>query len=123
MSKCETIIKFYCMGMSIKKIIKQLMVPKSTVYDAVARYRELGNTKDCPRSGCPCSGHMQNNFTVMLERVTRNPKQSMRKMAQQMNIDPKSMRVIVKTDLKLFPFKLKCQQLTALQKKKRADRA
>ena len=41
-----------------------------------------------------------------------------------MNISPKTMRTIVKTDLKLLPFKLKkLHQLIDLQKKKRADRA
>ena len=38
-------------------------------------------------------------------------------------MDPKSLRTIVKTDLKLFPLKLKkYQQLTVLQKRKRAER-
>ena len=41
-----------------------------------------------------------------------------------MNISPKTMRTIIKTDLKLLPFKLKkLHQLTDLQKKKKADRA
>lgn len=55
MSKREAIIEFYSAGMSIKKIINLLRVPKSTVYDAVARYKELGNAKDRPRSGRPRS--------------------------------------------------------------------
>ena len=45
----------------------------------------------------------------------------MRKMARDMIIDPKSMRTIVKTDLKLSPLKLKKrQQLTVLQNRRRA---
>ena len=56
--------------------------------------------------------------------MRRNPKQSMRKMAQEINMDPKSMRTIVKGDLKLSSFKLKTrQQLTVLQKRKREERA
>ena len=48
----------------------------------------------------------------------------MRKMARDMIMDSKSMRTIVKTDLKLSPLKLKKrQQLTVLQKRKRAERA
>ena len=35
------------------------------------------------------------------------PKRSMRKMTRDLKIDPKSMRTIVKTDLKLSPLKLK----------------
>ena len=49
MTKREAIIEFYRAGKSISKIIKQLKVPKSTVYDAVSRYKELSNTKR-PRS-------------------------------------------------------------------------
>ena len=56
--------------------------------------------------------------------MRRNPKRSMRKMAQEMNMDPKSMRTIVKGDLKLSPFKLKTrQQLTVLPKRKGEERA
>ena len=34
-------------------IIKQLKVPKSTVYDTVGRFKELSDDKDRPRSGRP----------------------------------------------------------------------
>ena len=99
-------------------------MPKSTVYDAVARYKELGNAKDRPRSGHPRSALTKENIKAMQERIRRNPKRSMRKMANQMKMDPKSMRTIVKTDLKLSPFKLrKSQHLTVLQKKKRVNRS
>ena len=53
MSKRDAIIELYRTGTPIPKIIKQLKVPKSTVYDAVKRYQDLGNTKDCPKSGRP----------------------------------------------------------------------
>ena len=52
-SKCHVIIELHCVGVSNLIIIKQLKVPKSTVYDTVARFKELGDDKDCPRSGHP----------------------------------------------------------------------
>ena len=110
MTKCEAIIELYRLGTSISKIIKQLKVPKSTVYDAVSRYKELGNTKDHLKSRRPCSCHTKHNIKVVQERVRRNPKQSLRKMAQDMIMDPKSMQTIIKTDLKLSPLKLKKHQ-------------
>ena len=55
MSKCHVIIELHCMGVSNSMIIKQLKVPKSTVCDTVARFKELDDDKDCPRSGCPCT--------------------------------------------------------------------
>ena len=44
-------------------------------------------------------------------------------MVRDMKMDPKSMRKIVQTDLMLSTLKLKRQQLTVLQKRKRAKRA
>ena len=55
MSKCQKNLELYCTGVSNSMIIKQLKVPKSTVYDTVARFKELGDDKDRPRSGCPCT--------------------------------------------------------------------
>ena len=117
MTKCEAIIELYHAGTSISKIIKQLKVPKSTVYDAISRYKELGNTKDCPK--CRHSHSYRTKIIkAVQERVRRNPKRSIKKMAGDMIMDPKSMRTIVKTDLKLSPLKpKKRQQLTVLPKK------
>ena len=124
MCKRHAIIELHHTGVSNLMIIKQLKVPKSTVYDTVARFKKLGDEKDRPRSGCPCTACTFKIIKAACERVRRNPKQSIRKMAQEMNINPKTMRTIVKTDLKLLPFKLKkLHQLTDLQKKKRVDRA
>ena len=52
-SKRYAIIKLHRAGVSNSMIIKQHKVPKSTVYDTVARFKELGDDKDRPRSGCP----------------------------------------------------------------------
>ena len=94
------------------------------MYDTVARFKELGDDKNCPRNGRPHTVCRPKIIKAAHERVKRNPKQSIRKMAQEMNISPKTMKTIAKTDLKLSPFKLKkLHQLTDLQKKKRADRA
>ena len=124
MSKRHAIIELHCMGVSNLMIIKQLKVPKSTVYNTVARFKELGDDKDCLRTGCPCTAITPKIIKVACERVRRNPKQSIRKMAQEMNISLKTMRTTIKTDLQLSPFKLKkLHQLTDLQKKKRVDRA
>ena len=57
MSKHHTIIKLHCTGVSNLVIIMQLKVPKSTVYNTVARFKELGDDKDHPRSGRPHTDH------------------------------------------------------------------
>ena len=55
MTKRDANIGLYCAGTPVSKIIKKLKVPKSTVYDMVRRYKDLGNTKDRPKSERPCS--------------------------------------------------------------------
>ena len=70
MSKCHVIIELHCMGVSNSMIIKQLKVPKSTVCNTVARFKELGDDKDRPRSGCPCTAHTPKIIKAVCERVT-----------------------------------------------------
>ena len=74
MSKFYAIIELHCMEVSNSMIIKQLKVPKSTMYDPVARFKELGDDKDCPRSGRPCTAHTSKIIKMAHERVRRNPK-------------------------------------------------
>ena len=112
---------FIARGRLYQKIVKQLKVTKFTVYDAVRRYKELSHTKDRPKSGRPRSCRTESNIKAAREKVRRNPSRSMRKMARDFKMDPKSMRGIVKTDLKLSPLKLKKRQhLTVLPERKRA---
>ena len=53
MSKRHFIIELHRPEVSNSMIIKQLKVPKSIAYDTVARFKELGDNKDRPRSGRP----------------------------------------------------------------------
>ena len=69
MTKRDAIIGLYRAGTPISKITKQLKVLKSTVYDAVKRYKELGNTKYCPKSGRPRSCRTNSNIKAVRERV------------------------------------------------------
>ena len=51
-----------------------------------------------------------------------NPQRSMRKMTREMDVDEKTMRNVVKTDLKLSLLKMQtCQNLTDLKKEKKID--
>ena len=88
MTKRDAIVGLYRTGMTISKIIKQLKVPKSTVYDVV-RYKELGNTKDCPKGGGPCSYRTKINIKAVRERVRNDSKRSMRTMTLDYKMDPK----------------------------------
>ena len=74
MSKCHAIIELHHAGVSNSMIIKQLKVPNSTVYDTVAKFKELGDDKDHPKSGCPCTACTPKIIKAAHERVRRNPK-------------------------------------------------
>ncbi|CAG0892661.1 unnamed protein product, partial [Darwinula stevensoni] len=49
----EAVIYMFQQGHSPVKIIKELKMPRSTVYKAIAHYKGLGTTQDQPRSGHP----------------------------------------------------------------------
>ena len=69
MSKLHAIIELYRAGVFNLTIIKQLKVPKSTVYDAVARFKELGDDKNRPRSECPRTARTILKFNPQNDRV------------------------------------------------------
>ena len=76
MTKHDVIIELYRVGAQISKIIKQLKVPKSTVYDAVKTHKDLSNTKYLPKSGRPCSCCTKSNIKTVRERVGGTPNAS-----------------------------------------------
>ena len=82
MTKRDTIIELFHAGAPISKIIKQLKIPVSTVYDAMKGYSELRNTKDRPKSGRLRSYRTKSNIKIVRERARRYPKCSMRKVAR-----------------------------------------
>ena len=71
MSKRHAIIELHRARVSNSMIIKQLKVPKSTVYNTVARFKELGGDKDRPRSGRPCTALTPKIIKAARERVGR----------------------------------------------------
>ena len=124
MSQRDAIIQLHCAGKTNPEIIKLLKAPRSTVWKVVKRYQDLGTTSDRPRCGRPRTARTPAKIKCIKERIRRNPKRSMRKMAKSLDMDEKSVRTIVKWDLKLSPFKMtNRQQLTDLQKQKRLDRS
>ena len=101
MSKCEAILKLHCTGRSNLEIVKLTKAPKLTVRDTVICYLELGTSEDHPRYGKPQSACTDKNIRAVRERIRRNSKQSMRGMAKEIKMDEKSMRTIIKEDLKM----------------------
>ena len=118
MTKRDASIGLYRAGTPISKIIKQLIVPKSTVYLS----KEVQRTWQHQRLSSSC--RTKSNIKAVREIVRRDSKRSIRKMTLDLKMDPKSIRTSVKTFLKLSPLKPKKRQhLTVLQQRKKAERA
>ncbi|XP_076068371.1 uncharacterized protein LOC143040819 [Oratosquilla oratoria] len=103
MSQREAIIQLHRAGKTNSEIIKLLKVAKSTVYHVVNRFKELGTSEDRPRSGRPRTARTKKVVNAVRERMRRNPKRSIRKLAKDMNVSNTSMRTIVRKDLRLSP--------------------
>lgn len=105
------IIALHLKGKRPCDIIRLLHLNKLTVLRVIKRYKELGNTLDRPRSGRPPTANIARNVKVLRERIRRNFKRSMRKMAKDIGISESSVRRIVKTKLNCKSLKLKKGQL------------
>ena len=111
MTKWEAIINLHCAGRKNLEIIKLLKVAKSTVYNVVKIFKELGTSEDRPRSGRPRTTRTKKVIEAVQERVRRNPKRSARQMAKDINVSVTSMRTIVKNDIQLSLYKIRKKNL------------
>ena len=110
MAQREAIIELHRAGKKNSDIIKLIKAPKSTVYNTIKRFKELGNASDRPRSGRPRTPRTQKLINTVKTRVTRIPKRSMRRMAREMDVSEPIMRIFVKTELKLSTVKMQPSQ-------------
>jgi len=119
----EKIIALHELGKRNCEIARTLKIARSLVSRAIKRYNELGNTKDRPRGGSERTVRTSRNRKLIRERVKRNPRVSMRKISRETGISDRSVRRIVKEDLKLKPYKFhKVQLLTDHNKSVRLER-
>ena len=92
------------------EIGRLLNVSKSVVSKAIKRFKELGYTKDRPRSGRPRTVNTPANRKLIRDRIRRNFRRSMRQMAREIGIDEHSVHHIVKKEHKLKSLKLQKAQ-------------
>ena len=74
MSQRKAIIQLFCAGKTNPEIVKILKAPKSTVWDAVNQYIELGTSDDCPKSGQLQTAHTPTKIKAVREQIKRSPK-------------------------------------------------
>ena len=122
--KCAAIIELHCTEKTNSAIVKLLKAPRSIVYHMVSRFKVLQSTEDRPRSGRSRISWTPKMINAVRARIRHNSKRSMRAMARDMNVSEKTIRNIVKIDLKMSSFKMQTRQhFTDLQKEKRLAQA
>jgi hypothetical protein len=87
------------------------------------RLKETGSTQDKPRSGRPPTSSSKIIIKKVRDRIRQNPRRSMRKMANDLQIGRESLRKLCRDKLKLIPYKIqKAHILTDSMKKVRMER-
>lgn len=107
MTVYERIVHLFKEGNSPNVITKMLGVSRSTVYYTMNRFRAIGTCSPRPKTGRPRTVSNPKVIKCVRERLRRNPRRSMRKMAKELNIAPTTLRYVAKNVLKLHAFKLK----------------
>ena len=77
-------------------LLKQRQISRSLISRTVKRYKEINSLEDRPRS--VATPRLRK---AIKSRINRNPHRSMRKMAAELQISEKTVRRVVKNDLKL----------------------
>ena len=80
------------------------------IKQTIDRFEEISSIKDRLRSGCPCSSRTPNLIKSVKEKIRRNLR-SMRKMAKEFKISPRTMCRICHDNLKISLYKLQMRQL------------
>ena len=102
------------------EIIATLGYNKFLVYRTIKRFKETNNIIDRERSGRPRTVDNNQVRNEIKKKITRNPRQSLRKLAKNLNYSRESVRRVVKKKLKLKPYKLqRAHNLTDQMKKTR----
>ncbi|XP_053985484.1 uncharacterized protein LOC128879934 [Hylaeus volcanicus] len=122
-SKSEQILTLHQLGNRYCDIARTLGIDKSNVRRTIKRFEELGHTRRRSGSGRKRTIRTAKNRKLIRDRVNRNSRVSMRKIARECRISDRSVRRMTKEDLNLKPYKLqKVQFLTAENKRVRFQR-
>ena len=114
MERNKAIIDLYHAGFSCNVIflkLKAMKVSLSTVKYTVKRFKETGSINYRPRPGAKWTVRTSRLIRSVRQKISRNGKRSMRKMAREAGIGRESMRKLIKEDLNMKPYHFKKRQL------------
>lgn len=105
-------------------IIKRLRIPRSTVYDAISRFKDVGTLKDRTGRGRPSTVTTSPKVKIVRDRIRRNAHRSIRKMASDLGMSRTSMTTIVRKTRGLTPYRVRrAAILSETNKQKRCQKA
>lgn len=87
-------------------IAATMKVSRKTVWRIIKRFNETNTTNARPRSGRPRTVNTPALRAKIRSRIRYNNQRSMNKMAKELNVNPRTVRLIVRNELGLFPYKL-----------------
>lgn len=125
--KRESVISLYLAGKSQPEIVRELKhlnVNKVFVYRTITRYNDTGSIAKRHGGGHQKTATSSEMVQKVSKRLERNPRRSANQMAKELGVSDRSVRRILKNDLKVKPYKFqKAHELTEKQKKVRLQRA
>lgn len=125
--KRNSVIALHLSGKRPKQILSELHhlnINRKFVYRTIKRLSDASTLNKREKPGPQRTARSQQNVSRLKRRITRNPRQSARKLAKDMNISDWCVRKMLKSDLHLKPYKIqKSQELTMAQKQVRLQRA
>ena len=80
---------------------KEMKLNRMFIKRTLDRFQETQSTEDRPRPGRPKSCRTPVAIKKIRDKIRRNPRQSMRKMAKEQGMSPKTMRSLVTRDLRM----------------------
>lgn len=125
--KRNSVVALYLAGKSQPAIVRKLShlkVNKVFVYRTITRYNSTGSIAKRYGGGPKRTATSPEMVRKVKKRLERNPRRSANQMAKELKISERSIRRILKNELKVKPYKFqKAHELTPKQKKVRLERA
>ena len=123
----STIISLFMAGNSngeIFRILKTQNVGRRLIHRTIQRFKGTGTVQDRPRTRRPRIIRTRNLKEKLRKIIVRNPRRSIRKMAQDFQISDRSLRRVIHDDLVLKALRRKMvHMLTTAMQQKRVDRS
>ena len=116
-AKRSAVIELYKTGHSNPEIVKSLKSNNMFVSRTISRFTDTGSIQDRPRPGRKRTVRTSTLRKNVQLRIRRNPARSMRKTAKEINIVRESMRLLVRKELEMTPYKYQKVQLLSDQNK------